>query len=799
MAKKKKIFGIPIPWLPATPGPRPPQLPTAETEIQIQTATTKPTHSPPSMVPGLSPTQARQAQASSRTESQSPLPSSATTQSQVTSQPESPSHAATQSEHASQPPSPAHAATEFRASTQPLSPSRVTPQPRATPQPSSLSHMASETQPSLQAAQPKSLPTLLPQPAVQTSSLPSLPSLTSTQAQLIEGAVTQPPLSPEKLQHTIQKDSQPPSSSTEPLLPLYQEEEQKPARSQIESQELHPKEEMTSENVLISHNHTPNQTTFHPKALVPAAVIDDEEEQKPARSQPESQELHTKEGQTSDNVLNSQNHAPGQTQMPKQPSDASPLVAVRDGEEEQNLARSEPESRANEERTPDNVFNSQNYAPNQTNTDPNGMPKQPSEASAPTVVRDGKEEQNSARSQPESQELHPKEERTSDNVLNSQNQEPSPTTIQPNGMPKPSAASVPLVARDGEEEQKAAKSQPESRELHPKEERKSDNVQTTIYPMPKVPSEASVPTAARDAEEEQKPAKSQPELQELHPKEERTSGNVLNSQNHAPGQTIIHPNGMPKQPSEASIPAALRDGEEEQKPTKYQPESQESQPKEERTSENVLNSQNHASSQMIIQPNEMPKQSSEASFTPAVAAPTSTATLETMGPTQKSDSSPVSPEPKTLQESDAKSEEIGESCNEPTISNGKRGPLLKEIRGDISKFVHKIATQHPKFPMEKKPVTVITLAGENRGASMQLGAESTEKEGAIHIHVGYMIKPYENTEVTSDGEEGSEDSSTEEDQAEKAYINGNVQGINNSILLHSSITEKNPGQSSQEH
>ncbi|CAL5340692.1 unnamed protein product [Camellia sinensis] len=202
---------------------------------------------------------------------------------------------------------------------------------------------------------------------------------------------------------------------------------------------------------------------------------------------------------------------------------------------------------------------------------------------------------------------------------------------------------------------------------------------------------------------------------------------------------------------------------------------------------------------MIVQPNEMPKQFSEASFTRAAAAPTSTATLETIGPTQKSDSSPVSPEPKALQESDAKSEEISESCHEPTISNGKRAPLLKQIRGDISKFVHKIATQHPKFPMEKKPVTVITLAGENRGASMQLGAESTEKEGAIHIHVGYMINPYENTEVTSDGEEGSEDSSTEEDRAEKACINGNVQGINNSILLHSSITEENPGQSSQEH
>ncbi|PSS31331.1 Mediator of RNA polymerase II transcription subunit like [Actinidia chinensis var. chinensis] len=140
---------------------------------------------------------------------------------------------------------------------------------------------------------------------------------------------------------------------------------------------------------------------------------------------------------------------------------------------------------------------------------------------------------------------------------------------------------------------------------------------------------------------------------------------------------------------------------------------------------------------------------------------------------------------------------VSESRHKPIITSGNELPRA-EIRGNISKFVHKRAIQQPNHPLEESPVSVITLAGENRGASMQLGSESAKRGASIHIRRGYKVNPDESTEATTD-EEGSskrrssKDSKTEEDQASKAYINSNVQGINNSIVFDSSITERNAG------
>lgn len=130
-------------------------------------------------------------------------------------------------------------------------------------------------------------------------------------------------------------------------------------------------------------------------------------------------------------------------------------------------------------------------------------------------------------------------------------------------------------------------------------------------------------------------------------------------------------------------------------------------------------------------------------------------------------------------------------------SNTTNTPLHKEIRDDISKLVHKMAIEDPKNSKTNRPVSVITLAGENRGASMQLGSDSSRKGGAVHIHRGYKLKPDESDETTTD-EEGSskqrsKDAKGKEDQASESYINSNVQGINNSITLDSSITEGSPG------
>ena len=131
-------------------------------------------------------------------------------------------------------------------------------------------------------------------------------------------------------------------------------------------------------------------------------------------------------------------------------------------------------------------------------------------------------------------------------------------------------------------------------------------------------------------------------------------------------------------------------------------------------------------------------------------------------------------------------------------SNWEQVPLHKEIREDISKFVHKMATGQPKLPTDEKSISVLTLAGENRGASFHLGSESTKKDGLVHIHRGYKINPDDSPDATTDGEGSSrgrkpKDSMTKENPAPKAYVNNNTQSINNSVVFESSVSERNPG------
>lgn len=122
-------------------------------------------------------------------------------------------------------------------------------------------------------------------------------------------------------------------------------------------------------------------------------------------------------------------------------------------------------------------------------------------------------------------------------------------------------------------------------------------------------------------------------------------------------------------------------------------------------------------------------------------------------------------------------------------------PLHKEIKDNISKVLNRVAVGGGKQETAgKTPVNVITLAGDNRGASMQLGSDSSTKGGRIHIHRGYKINPDESADATTDGEgRRSKDAQAIEDQTVAAYVNCNVQGINNSISYNSSITERNPG------
>lgn len=130
--------------------------------------------------------------------------------------------------------------------------------------------------------------------------------------------------------------------------------------------------------------------------------------------------------------------------------------------------------------------------------------------------------------------------------------------------------------------------------------------------------------------------------------------------------------------------------------------------------------------------------------------------------------------------------------------NGEQVPLHKNIKADMSEFANQMAMGDPKNAISDRPVSVITLAGENRGASMQMESDSSKGEKPVHIHRSYKINPDESPEATTDAEESSEgkksgDERYMDDQVMEAYVNNNAQGINNSIVFNSSIVEGNPG------
>ncbi|KAI3684872.1 hypothetical protein L6452_34099 [Arctium lappa] len=135
--------------------------------------------------------------------------------------------------------------------------------------------------------------------------------------------------------------------------------------------------------------------------------------------------------------------------------------------------------------------------------------------------------------------------------------------------------------------------------------------------------------------------------------------------------------------------------------------------------------------------------------------------------------------------------------SQPTDTESPQNP--KPInRSEASADVTKSDTNPRKqFPNEN-PLNVITLAGDNRGTSMRIN-EATKRETAIRIHRRYKIDPDEIADTTTDEEESSngkksdKDSDSIDDLEKNAYINCNIQGINNSMVFNSSFLERNPG------
>jgi hypothetical protein len=120
---------------------------------------------------------------------------------------------------------------------------------------------------------------------------------------------------------------------------------------------------------------------------------------------------------------------------------------------------------------------------------------------------------------------------------------------------------------------------------------------------------------------------------------------------------------------------------------------------------------------------------------------------------------------------------------DPVIANVSNSPMQNSTmkEEDATNFVNKVTTANPttitKLPDHDKTVSVVTLAGDNRGATMHVAdshSQSTRKKGSIHdIH---LINEEE-----------------EKDEAGKAYVNSNIQSMNNSLMVQGSINGRDPG------
>ncbi|CAL0332662.1 unnamed protein product [Lupinus luteus] len=134
----------------------------------------------------------------------------------------------------------------------------------------------------------------------------------------------------------------------------------------------------------------------------------------------------------------------------------------------------------------------------------------------------------------------------------------------------------------------------------------------------------------------------------------------------------------------------------------------------------------------------------------------------------------------------------------PVSSNEEKAPLQKVIKDDMSEFVYKLATFHPSHPTDDEEFSIITLAGDNRGATMNVGSESANKERPISIHCAYKTYPAERAHLTTHGEESSSTKKNSHRSAKhvevgKTYVNSNIQSINNSLMFHGSVTERDLG------
>ncbi|XP_031499641.1 uncharacterized protein LOC116263945 [Nymphaea colorata] len=118
--------------------------------------------------------------------------------------------------------------------------------------------------------------------------------------------------------------------------------------------------------------------------------------------------------------------------------------------------------------------------------------------------------------------------------------------------------------------------------------------------------------------------------------------------------------------------------------------------------------------------------------------------------------------------------------------------LRRNIKEGISRLHDKLSDAQKPHLQEDPDVRVITLAGENKGAIMDISHGIKRKDGTLHIFRDYKVNREEKSEQSSDEEE-REKNFHETGKPFMAYINNSAQSINNSIMYHSSCNNNNPG------
>lgn len=159
-------------------------------------------------------------------------------------------------------------------------------------------------------------------------------------------------------------------------------------------------------------------------------------------------------------------------------------------------------------------------------------------------------------------------------------------------------------------------------------------------------------------------------------------------------------------------------------------------------------------------------------------------------------SNPSGNDTKVLSSADPKVSNVSyKSSQKPLPPNMGKAPLQKETREDRSNCDHKLATGRLTQPVDENPISVTTLAGDNRGATMNIGSKSGKKEWSIPIYRAYKKNPEERPEVTTDGKESYEEEpgNSVENEVGNAYVNSNIQSLNNSLMCQSSINDRDPG------